>query len=164
MLGYILFFGLVMGTCCWILTPLFKKRGRQNDFTAKQVNMLEELKIKKNSAYAVIKELEFDLKMGKLTEEDFQILKRQYTQEAVGYMKEIDQLEASQATFSGTTNTSSEQDKPHEGTQIRNSEAAKRKYIYCTSCGEKHPFESLFCAACGSKLQKHQGSNLQEEN
>ena len=60
---------------------------------------------KKNGAYATIRELEFDLSMGKLTEEDFQILKRQYTQEAVGYMKEMDKLESSQATFSKPVDT-----------------------------------------------------------
>ncbi len=38
--------------------------------------------------------------MGKLSEEDFQILKRQYLQEAAGYMKEMDKLESLQATIS----------------------------------------------------------------
>lgn len=92
MTGYLVLFGLFIGACGWVLMPLFRNAVRQDDLTGKPVDRLDELKNKKNSVYAVIKELEFDLNMGKLTEEDFQILKRQYTQEAVDYLKEIDQL------------------------------------------------------------------------
>ncbi len=92
MLGYIVIFGLVIGACYWIINPLLQQDGRQNGFTPKPENILEELKNKKEGAYATIRELEFDLSMGKLSEEDFQILKRQYVQEAVGYMKAMDNL------------------------------------------------------------------------
>ena len=93
MLGYIILFGLLLGACYWILNPLLQEDARQNGFTPKPEDILVELKNKKDGAYATIRELEFDLSMGKLTEEDFQILKRQYTHEAVGYMKEMDKLD-----------------------------------------------------------------------
>ena len=108
--------------------------------------------------------MEFDLRMGKLTEEDFQILKRQYTEEAVGYMIEMDKVESSQATFSKLVDTVIEEEIEPEDTLIRTPEQAARKYIYCASCGEKASFESRFCVACGSKLHKHRKNYLQEEN
>jgi len=164
MLGYVILFGLLIGACYWIINPLLQEDVRQNSFTPKPEDILEELKNKKDGAYATIRELEFDLSMGKLTEEDFQILKRQYTQEAVGYMKEMDKLESSQATFSKPMDTVLEEEIEQGVTEIRNHKSTQRKYIYCTSCGEMAEVESRFCAACGSNLDKHHKNYFQEEN
>ena len=164
MLGYVILFGLLIGACYWIIHPLLQEDTRQNGFTPQPTNILKELKNKKEGAYAAIKELEFDLSMGKLTDEDFQILKRQYTREAVGYMQEIDKVESSQAAFSKPVDTVAEEENKQGVTVIRNHKSAKRKYIYCTSCGEESAVASQFCAACGSNLHKRHKNNLQEEN
>ena len=163
MVGFIFLFGLLLGACYWIINPLLREDVRQNDFTPKPEDILEELKNKKNGAYATIRELEFDLSMGKLAEEDFQILKGQYTREAVGYMKEMDKLESLQATYSKPVDTVLAEDIEPGVEEIRNHESTERKYIYCTSCGEKARGESRFCAACGSNLEKHRKNYLQEE-
>ncbi len=164
MLGYVILFGLLIGACYWIINPLLQEDVRQNDFTPKPEDILKELKNKKDGAYAAIRELEFDLSMGKLTEEDFQILKRQYTLEAVGYMKEMDKLELPPATFSKPVDTVFEEENEQGVTAIRTHKSAKRKHIYCTSCGAKAAVESRFCAACGSNLNKRRKNYLQEEN
>ncbi len=164
MLGYVILFGLLIGACYWIIKPLLQEDARQNGFTPQPTDILKELKNKRYGTYAVIKELEFDLSMGKLTEEDFQILKRQYTQEAFGYMKEIDKLASSQAAFSKPVDTVSEKENEQEVTAIRNPNSTRRKYIYCTSCGQESAVESRFCAACGSNLHKHRKNYLQEDN
>ncbi len=164
MLGYVILFGLLIGACYWIINPLLQEDVRQNGFTPKPEDILEELKNKKDGAYAAIRELEFDLSMGKLTEEDFQTLKRQYTQEAVGYMKEMDKLEPPQATFSKPVDTVLEEEIEQRVVAIHNPKSTPRKYIYCTSCGAKAGIESRFCAACGSNLHKRRKNYLQEEN
>ncbi len=102
--------------------------------------------------------------MGKLTEEDFQILKRQYTQEAVGYMKEMDKLESLQATFPKPVDTVLEEEIGQGVAANRAYKSTKRKYIYCTSCGAKAAVESRLCAACGSNLHKRNKNYFQEEN
>ena len=163
MVGYIFLFGLLLGAFYWIINPLLQEDVCQNGFTPKPDDILQELKNKKNGVYATIRELEFDLSMGKLTEEDFQILKRQYTREAVGYMKEMDKLESLQATYSKPVDTVLEEDIEPGVEEIRNHESTERKYIYCTSCGEKARGESRFCAAFGSNLEKHRKNYLQEE-
>ena len=164
MLEYVVLFILLIGSCYWIIHPLLREDVRQNGFTPKPENILKELKNKKDGAYAAIRELEFDLSMGKLTEEDFQILKRQYTREAVGCMKEMDKVESLQTTISKPVDTVLEEDIEPGVEEIRNHESTERKYIYCTSCGEKAGVESRFCAACGSNLDKHRKNYLQEEN
>ncbi|CAB1060365.1 hypothetical protein D1BOALGB6SA_5131 [Olavius sp. associated proteobacterium Delta 1] len=164
MIGYVILFGLLLGACYWIINPLLQEDVRRYGFTQKPEDILQALKNKKNGAYATIRELEFDLSMGKLDEEDFQILKRQYTQEAVGYMKEMDKLESLQATFSKSVDTVFEEKIEQGVAEIRNHESTARKYIYCTSCGEKARVERRFCAACGANLDKHRKNYLQEEN
>jgi hypothetical protein len=90
MLGYVIIFGLVIGACYWIIHPLLREEDLQDNITPQPEDVLEKLKNKKDGVYATIKELEFDLSMGKLSEEDFNILKQQYLQEAAGYMEEMD--------------------------------------------------------------------------
>jgi len=164
MLGYVILFGLLIVACYWIINPLLQEDNHQNGFTPKPKDVLKELKNKKDGAYAAIRELEFDLSMGKLTEEDFQILKRQYSHEAVGYMKEMDRLESPQATFSKPVDTVLEEEFEQRGTAIHTHKSTKRKYNYCTSCGAKAAVESRFCTVCGSNLHKRRKNNLQEEN
>ena len=164
MLGYIILFGLLLGACYWIINPLLKEDAHQNGFTPKPEDILVELKNKKDGAYATIRELEFDLSMGKLTEEDFQILKRQYTQEAVGYMKEMDKLASPQATFPKPMDTILKEEIEQGVAANRAYKSTQRKYIYCTSCGAQAAVESGLCAACGSNLHKRPKNYFQEEN
>ena len=158
MLGYVVIFGLLIGACYWIINPLLQQDGRQTGFTPKPEDILEELKNKKDNAYATIRELEFDLSMGKLSEEDFQILKRQYIQEAVGYMKAMDNLKSPPAAISKPTDTDLEEEIEQEDTASRTLESTKGNYIYCTSCGRKAAVERRFCAACGLNLHERRQS------
>jgi len=155
MIGYIFLFGVLLGACYWIISPLLREDDRQNGFTPKPEDILEALRDKKDGAYAAIRELEFDLSMGKLTEEDFQILKRQYTREAVGYMQEMDKLESLQAASSKPVDTVVEEEIEQGVVEVHNPESTAKKYVYCTSCGEMAKVESRFCAACGASIDKH---------
>ena len=155
MIEFVVFFGLLLGACYWIINPLLQEDVRQNGFTLKPEDILEELKNKKDGAYAAIRELEFDLNMGKLTEEDFQVLKGQYTREAVGYMKEMDKLESPQAAFLKPVDTVVEEEIEPGVAEIHNPESTAGKHVYCTSCGEMAKVESRFCAACGASIDKH---------
>ncbi len=57
MLGYVILFGLLLGACYWIISPLLQEDVRQNGFAPKPEDILEELKNKKDGAYATIREL-----------------------------------------------------------------------------------------------------------
>ncbi len=46
----------------------------------------------KTDAYAAIKEAEFDLQMGKLTQEDYQLLRDKYEARALDALARLDQL------------------------------------------------------------------------
>ena len=53
-------------------------------------------KKQKTDAFAAIKEAEFDKQMGKLTEEDYQLLRRKYELRAVEALTQLDRLEQSE--------------------------------------------------------------------
>ena len=157
MLGSVIIFGLLLGACYWITYPLLKENSRRDDFTPKPEDIRENLRKKKEGAYAAIRELEFDLSMGKLTEEDFDMLKRQYLQEAAGYMKQMDKLESQGEAVSMNADTNLEAGTEDAAAVIRTPEALKRKYVYCTSCGRKAAVEDRFCVACGANLKENRG-------
>ncbi len=164
MLGYIIIFGLMIGACYWIINPLLREEDFQNGRAQQPEDILVKLSSKKEGVYAIIKELEFDLNMGKLSDEDFQILKRQYLQEAAGYMEEIDKLESSQATDSKPAGADGEEEiQPQTDSRHMHGSTA-RKYIYCTACGEKAAAGDRYCGACGANLHKRANNKLQEEN
>ncbi len=164
MLAYVIIFGLVIGTCYWIIHPLLREEDLQDGLTPQPEDVLEKLKSKKDGVYATIKELEFDLKMGKLSEEDFNILKRQYLQEAAGYMEEMDKLESLKAAVAEPAETDPGKKIEPQIESHRPIKSNQQKHIYCTSCGEKAAAENRFCSACGANLHKQTNTNFQEEN
>ena len=50
----------------------------------------------KSQAYAALKEAEFDLQTGKLTDEDYQALRDKYEARALDAMAQLDRLERGQ--------------------------------------------------------------------
>ena len=154
MWAYIIMVGLITGAGYWILKPLLQENGPQNGYSPSPDDIIQQLNYKKEGAYATIQDLEFDLNMGKLSEEDFQTLKKQYLQEAAGYMKEVDDLKSLQDEKLTFSDKDIEEEIEQEVTSIPLQKSALKEYVYCAFCGEKAPVEDNFCAECGSTLEK----------
>lgn len=77
----------------WVVWPFIVKK--EETKTSPVDDVLYKLNQQKELAYAAIKELDFDYNMGKLSEEDYNELKRQYKLEAVSVLQRIDQLKNS---------------------------------------------------------------------
>ncbi len=75
----------------------------------------------KEYSYTAIKELEFDYNMGKISEDDFQNLRKRYKAEAINA---ILKLESEQNTKRSPSS-------------------------YCTECGQKFKKDLRFCTNCG---------------
>lgn len=90
---YIFFAAFLCSAGVWIFKPLLLQKDQTNPRESDQGNTLERLIEEKEGAYAAIHELQFDLHMGKLSEADFQILKRQYMQQAAGCLQAMDKLQ-----------------------------------------------------------------------
>ena len=120
---------LVLAAGCYVLRPLFAKTFDENTGTPTETDA-DYLAARKTAIYRNIKELEFEYKMGRLTEPDFQRLKMEYKDEAAEILQKLDMLNDSpvkQVSDGKTTNT-------------------------CPACGAKTIPEKKFCADCGARL------------
>jgi len=85
---------------------------------------------RRRSALAAIVDLEADHAMGKLTDEDFEALKRDYEDEALVALRELDALHASGAD------------------ELEREIAQVRRRLECPECGAPRR-EGVACPSCG---------------
>jgi uncharacterized membrane protein len=78
-----------------IVFPYLRKSEEGEELAIPQAQ--QELLFRKESAYAVIKELDFDYRMGKLSDEDYKLLRAKYEQQAISVLKQLDELGAPSA-------------------------------------------------------------------
>jgi hypothetical protein len=87
---------IAVAAAAFVAVPLFSGAGR----TARPAGdrqpswELEELLAEKETVYAAIQELDFDLKSGKLSAEDHHSLRQRYEERAAAILKSVDDLQA----------------------------------------------------------------------
>jgi hypothetical protein len=123
--------GAVMVFVGW---PLFR-RGPAESQAPGQGESRSPLEHQKQEAYAAIKEAEFDLRMGKLSEEDFKMLEQRYRQQALAA---IVALEKSVAGAKGGKSA------------VR---GRSPRFAFCPSCGQRLAAGANFCGMCGHSLR-----------
>ncbi len=117
---YIVIVFLILASGYWIIRPLLSPEQLQDSLTPDLNERLNQITLKKEGAYATIKELEFDLSMGKLSKEDFETMKKQYTLDALEYIEEIDQLQASEKIDPKLTEEEIEKNTENENSPLSN--------------------------------------------
>jgi rRNA maturation endonuclease Nob1 len=88
----------------------------------------ERLQREKNVALIAIKEAEFDRAMGKLSPDDYDVLKGDYEDRALDAIEKLSKEEA-----------------PSAGAGHAHALAK-----YCAQCGSEFPTEAAFCPGCGT--------------
>ncbi|HEV8713349.1 MAG TPA: hypothetical protein VGX03_11025 [Candidatus Binatia bacterium] len=87
---------LLIGTiAAFVAFPLFSLNGEQELPPAPESQAARWEK-QKGDAYAALKEAEFDLQMGKLTEADYQLLREKYEARALEALAQLDRLNQAQ--------------------------------------------------------------------
>ena len=137
---------------------------------------LERLMVQRDTTYAAMKELEFDLAMGNLEQEDFQQLYDRYKRRAVGILKRIDDIkagrvspdedlgdtgkgrpleEARRAARPVRASTELDVEQEIEAFRTRSKTQGDALAINCPSCGRAVPDpDATFCSKCGAPLRK----------
>jgi len=95
-----------------------------------------QLERQKLEAYAAIKEAEFDLRMGKLSEADFAALRDKYGAQALQAISALDTAHASPRQI---------------GAQQHRRPV---RIAFCPACGHGVPPRANFCSACGRSLKE----------
>jgi hypothetical protein len=76
----------------FVAAPLFKPESAPDSPGAQEEGQATRWEKQKADAYAAIKEAEFDQQMGKLTEEDYRVLREKYEARALEALAQLDQL------------------------------------------------------------------------
>lgn len=90
MIEYFLAGVVMIGIAAWVARPLFTERplaGIEDD------ERLSELVEAKQAVYRSILDLEFDLKVGKVSDRDHAVMRTRHEAEAARILKEIDRME-----------------------------------------------------------------------
>lgn len=125
---------VAVGALAAVAYPLLGRReptglvpSREDETEARRQTLLEQKRV----VYEGIKELELDWTSGKLSEADYQALRRELEQEAVQVLKELDELEGKKE---------SGPEEPGDATPL------------CPGCGRTLKPAHSFCPGCGTKI------------
>ena len=154
MVEYIVIIALILAAGYWIIRPLLRPDSVDDMQIPKTDDALWQLELQKEGAYATIQELEFDLKMGKLSSEDYEALKRQYKNEAIDCIKAIDDLKNAQKEVADMTAADLAAKMEQEISAMRTRGATDNPHIFCSQCGTQSSLQDRFCCSCGAKLAR----------
>jgi hypothetical protein len=151
---------LSLAALAFVLWPLFSAKVKpyhtEND-------ELAELLVRKEGIMAAIKDLEFDHRVGKVSEEDFQRFDARLRRQAIIYMQQIekiapettgleDALEAEIARQRRTDNGKAAAPVRVETTKVVAAAPTASSSRFCTTCGEPLSANHKFCANCGTPI------------
>lgn len=123
---------LTLLTILFVAYPLLQKSQRKLSFAANHQG--EDLIARKNEIYAAVRDIDFDYRMGKLSEEDYTALREQYKQEAVQVMQSLDRMSG------------------HARASAKTSHASSANSRFCHMCGAPAQPADVFCSLCGASL------------
>ncbi len=95
-LTMVVMLAITAGTALFVAWPLMFGCRRPEEFLGPEPGkpVLRRLLFQRDSVYEAVKELEFDLAMGKLSRQDFEQLHERYRRKAVAILKRIDDAKA----------------------------------------------------------------------
>jgi hypothetical protein len=146
MIGALILVGI---TVFLILQPLISGKGAplhggREDFS--------EAQFRKRVSLLQLRDAEYEFAMGKLGQEDFEILKKEISAEALAAIR-AEELEANAGEFPEGGFSDSELEE-----EIARARAQMAGGVFCSECGRPNLAGSRFCAECGTPLQATQPS------
>lgn len=125
-------------TFAFVAYPLFRQRRHSAGPAVDE--KLGEMLSKRDTTYSMLKELEFDLQSGILSQEDYQDLEARYRSKAISVLKGIDGLKEAGDV---------EADIERQVLELRRSGGS-----FCPQCGDKRQPNDRFCPRCDASLNK----------
>lgn len=150
---YLAIIGMSLGAGYWVGYPLLKPRTFDSPAEPTSEDALGDLRIEKEEIYSAIKEMEFDYKMGKLSEEDYHTLRERYRAKAIGRLEKMDELEGEERR-SGDIGDEIEKEILALRMDGRGGRPKRGGAAFCTQCGRRRSPGDRFCSWCGTRLAK----------
>jgi hypothetical protein len=129
----------------YVLTPLFKEPEGNLEVELLAETELDRLLARKAMVYSNLKDLEFEYKMGRLSDGDFGRLQSSYKSEAAIILQKLDRLGVAK-----DLDETIERDVAARKTMLFPGTAGESRR--CPSCGSESPADKKYCADCGGKL------------
>lgn len=104
-----------------------------------------ELVVRRDATYGTLKELDLDHEMGKLSSDDYQVLRNRYRAQAVDILQELD---SRQAEVQVARDLALEREIAARRRRQRDPAA------YCSGCGHTVEPEDRFCRRCGARVRR----------
>jgi hypothetical protein len=133
------------------LTTLFTLFVRPKDIPAPEpVSPTRHLEDRKAVIYENLRDLQFEYRVGKLSDADYQQTKLTLQKELAGVMAEIDRIAQVTPSKASLGKTSPEKPKVAIAPAPKSTAAAENT---CPHCGAKFPSSMKFCGECGKAMQ-----------
>ena len=139
---------IIVVTCIIAIAVLAFVLGvRDRDLpVAEPESPFQHLDERKAAIYENLRDLQFEYRVGKLSDDDYQNTKRDLQKELAGVLGEVDRLKA-QLGMNGAAPLSA----PPQ--QVKASGQVKAGGFVCPSCGAKFEKELKFCGECGKPMK-----------
>ena len=132
----------------YVLLPLFRESRGTLDLDLLAETELDRLQDRKTVIYRNLKDLEFEYKMGRLSERDFVQLGSGYKNEAAAVLQKLDRLDAAE-NLDGKI----EKEIASRKTALFGSGSKKElEASLCPSCGAEIIHGKKYCGDCGHRL------------
>jgi hypothetical protein len=100
---------------------------------------------RKTAIYENLRDLQFEYRVGKLSDQDYQTTKRDLQKELAGVMAEVDRVKARIAGNGSGTPVAAAAPKPVERAAVDG--------LTCPACGARFEKELKFCGDCGKPMK-----------
>jgi len=139
---------IVMIAGLYTLRPLFRESEGNLDIDLLAETELDRLLDRKNVIYQNLRDLEFEYKMGRLSDADFEQLEAGYRNEAAAVLERLDQLDAAEHLDEVIEKEIAARKAKLSGPGPK----GRRDASLCPSCGAEKIPGKKFCADCGHRF------------
>ena len=134
---------IAAGVLWFVFRPLFVDRGTLEQ-TSRRENRRRELIEERETLLEVIRELDFDHRMGKVEEEDYREARARYESQAIEVMKAVDKT-------NGKPDRIEDQVEAEIASLRRSGKGGEARK--CAECGASLSADARFCDQCGTAVK-----------
>lgn len=135
-----------------VLTPLPRAAAAGTHEAAEEIEDLEDDLSPQTVALRALKEIEFDRATGKLTDQDYESLKRRYTEAALEALR-VETAPAPPVGAASPGTVPAPAARPSDGLRCpAHGPRPERDAVFCSVCGRKLQTAAGFCGRCGTAL------------
>ncbi len=135
---------VLFGAGLFIFEPFMSKSAARLFPDDYQETALHHLLSRKDSIYTAMKDLEFDYQTGKLSDEDYGILRRKFVVQVSSVLEEIDTMRSGREGKEGGAKAGTK-----KKAAVKTATANEKT---CDECGFAHDEDDKFCQGCGAEL------------